>query len=244
MQENEHDAPHSHPWHQLILAQTGSLRTRTENSEYFLPFNRALLIPAGTPHESWAVTRADFLGVYLDPQVLELTIESCEVYEISNLFRELLFHYAEQIQPLEKPNKQEQRLARVLVDLCSQQTPVRFDLALPSSKRVAPIVQALLAEPTNRELADAWAKRVGMSARSLDRLFQSESGQSFNQWRQRLSLYHSLALLEKGHPVKAVALDIGYRSPSAFIHRFKSEFGLTPLQYAASTSEKARTRPS
>ena len=44
-----------------------------------------------------------------------------------------------------------------------------------------------------------------------------------------------------GHrlPILAVALDLGYDSPSAFSAMFKREFGLPPSQYRASAGAPA-----
>ncbi|MGH9889236.1 MAG: helix-turn-helix domain-containing protein [bacterium] len=40
--------------------------------------------------------------------------------------------------------------------------------------------------------------------------------------------------LASGQPVKAVAQDAGYGSPSAFVSAFRSVFGVTPARYFAS----------
>ena len=70
MREGEHDAPHLHPWHQVLLPGSGVLKTRTQHKEYYVPFNRAVLIPANCQHESWAITAAEFIGVYIKPEQL------------------------------------------------------------------------------------------------------------------------------------------------------------------------------
>jgi AraC-like DNA-binding protein len=54
---------------------------------------------------------------------------------------------------------------------------------------------------------------------------------NFNQWRQQLRLVHALRLLAAGAKVTAVALDVGYDSPSAFIAAFRRVLGETPARY-------------
>ena len=70
--------------------------------------------------------------------------------------------------------------------------------------------------------------------RTLERLFQSETGLSFGKWRQQLRLLYALRLLAAGRPVTAVAFDVGYESASAFIAMFKRTLGVTPHRYFAS----------
>ena len=60
------------------------------------------------------------------------------------------------------------------------------------------------------------------------RLFQRETGLSFRNWRQRMRLLSSLALLEAGDSVTDAALGCGYDSTSAYIAAFKQLFGATP----------------
>ncbi len=74
----------------------------------------------------------------------------------------------------------------------------------------------------------AWAERLGLSEKTLMRLFQRETGLSFRGWRQRMRLLSSLSLLEEGDSVTNTALACGYDSTSAFIAAFKSLFGFTP----------------
>jgi AraC-like DNA-binding protein len=54
---------------------------------------------------------------------------------------------------------------------------------------------------------------------------------SFGKWRQRMRILHSLRLLALGEAVTAVAMEVGYQSPSAFISMFKNELGTTPGSY-------------
>jgi methylphosphotriester-DNA--protein-cysteine methyltransferase len=53
-------------------------------------------------------------------------------------------------------------------------------------------------------------------------------GLSFTDWRQRLRVVKALAMLETGHAVESIALDLGYSSASAFIAMFRRMTGTTP----------------
>lgn len=75
------------------------------------------------------------------------------------------------------------------------------------------------------------SKFAGASKRTVERLFRSETGLGFGEWRQQLRLGHALRLLAAGQAVTTVALDVGYDSISAFISAFRMTFGQTPGQY-------------
>jgi len=104
---------------------------------------------------------------------------------------------------------------------------------MPTDPRAFHIAQLLQHNPADDRPLPQIAKRSGASPRTLERLFLSETKMTFGQWRQRLRLLHALRLLANGEPVTAVALEVGYRSTSAFIAMFKSELGTTPARYYA-----------
>jgi AraC-like DNA-binding protein len=70
--------------------------------------------------------------------------------------------------------------------------------------------------------------------RTAQRLFLSETGMAFAQWRQRLRLLVAMERLGAGLNVTQTAFEVGYASVSAFVSAFRCEFGVTPGQYAES----------
>jgi AraC-like DNA-binding protein len=54
---------------------------------------------------------------------------------------------------------------------------------------------------------------------------------AFGQWRRHARFLQALRLLARGMPVKQVATDTGYRSPSAFVAAFSATFNTTPRRY-------------
>ena len=51
------------------------------------------------------------------------------------------------------------------------------------------------ANPEDPGLIKQMAKRVAVSPRALERVFQKETGMTFGRWRQQLQLFHALRLL-------------------------------------------------
>ncbi|HET6629440.1 MAG TPA: helix-turn-helix domain-containing protein, partial [Woeseiaceae bacterium] len=65
----------------------------------------------------------------------------------------------------------------------------------------------------------------------LARLFVSETGLTFAEWRRQVRLLEAIDRLGKGQAVTRVALDLGYESPSAFIAMFRRSLGAPPGKY-------------
>lgn len=74
---------------------------------------------------------------------------------------------------------------------------------------------------------------MGVSTRTLERLFLRHTGMNMKRWRLRARLLRALPLLERGDSVTDVALACGYDSTSAFIASFRQFFGRTPGRFSA-----------
>ncbi|WP_280637384.1 helix-turn-helix domain-containing protein [Nocardioides sp. W7] len=73
----------------------------------------------------------------------------------------------------------------------------------------------------------------GRAIRTLSRLFRSDLGMTFPQWRTQLRLRRALILLAEHTPVTAVAHQCGCASTSAFIDVFRRTFRHTPGAHMA-----------
>ncbi|MBL8114640.1 MAG: helix-turn-helix domain-containing protein, partial [Acidobacteria bacterium] len=58
-----------------------------------------------------------------------------------------------------------------------------------------------------------------------------ETGLTLEAWRLRARLLRAVEHLAGGRAVTAVAIDVGYESPSAFIAAFRRELGETPGRF-------------
>lgn len=107
----------------------------------------------------------------------------------------------------------------------------RLHLPLPSDARLRRIADAITADPSDRATIGEWARRVGMSERTLFRLVPEQTGMTFGRWRQQLHIMFALERLVEGESVQTVSLDLGYESASAFITMFKKALGQPPAKY-------------
>ena len=96
--------------------------------------------------------------------------------------------------------------------------------------RLQRLCAAIQATPDDGRTLAQWGRDVGLTERSLARLFVKETGLSFGDWRLRLRMLLSLGALENGESVTRAALDMGYASTSAFIAAFRRSFGVTPRE--------------
>ena len=72
--------------------------------------------------------------------------------------------------------------------------------------------------------------RVGLSERSIIRLFPLETGLTLHRWRQQARLMRAFALAEQKKAISTIAIELGYNSPSALAKMFRKVFGKSPRE--------------
>jgi AraC-like DNA-binding protein len=151
------------------------------------------------------------------------------------LLRELIVHLGDP--GLAGPARQ--RAEAVLFDLLTPMPTTVLEVPEPRDERLLPIAAALRADPTDDRTLDAWGQLVGASARNLARLFVTETGMTFGQWRTQLKLQAALPLLAGGMAVGRVSGRVGYATPSAFVAAFRRAIGVPPAAYFGWPSSSA-----
>ena len=106
-----------------------------------------------------------------------------------------------------------------------------LSLPMPLDEQAAAVASYLMDDPTSDMAIEQLGKQFGVSPRTLERRFQSETGLSFGLWRQKARMLNSLRSLTPEGSVTAAALDCGYASVSAYIAAFKKTFGCTPSRF-------------
>ena len=89
----------------------------------------------------------------------------------------------------------------------------------------------MLDEPTRWATLDDWARQAGASPRTVARLFRSELGTTFLQWRQQVLLAQALTLAARKLPMASIAAELGYASASAFTAMVKRTLGAPPSRF-------------
>ncbi len=228
---NGHLIPfHQHARSQLLYASSGVMTVTTANGIWVVPPLRAVWIPALVEHQIGCAGNLSMRTLYIKPEVTPNLQRECCVLSIPPVLRELIL-YATTLPHLYKPKSPIERVMNVMLDLVQTLEVAPLDLPIPRDDRLQKIFRGLTENPGDNRTLEKWGKTVGATSRTLARLFRSETGMSFTQWRQQVRILEGLRRLARKEPVTTVALDIGYDSPSAFIAMFRKALGRTPGQY-------------
>jgi len=123
------------------------------------------------------------------------------------------------------------RLRRVLVDELREAREQPLQLPEPRDDRLQAVARMLHERPADNTSLAELGRAAGASARTLSRLFRTELGMTFYEWRTQLRVYHALVLLADGHDTTRVAHACGWANPSGFIAAFTGIIGTTPGRY-------------
>lgn len=218
---------HSHADHQLAWSARGVLTIRSGSSAWVLPPTRAMWIPAGVRHETLSDGIATMRSAYVRPERCPIEWTECTAVAATSLMVEL-FNYlaADELDTFKRT-----RAERVLVDLMVPVPVVSFDVHLPGDERAKRVADGLVDNLSDERTLEEWGLEVGASARTLARLFLTETQLPFGRWRAFLRLRTALEFLAAGESVSNVAEKVGYASTSAFVAAFRRETGITPAAY-------------
>jgi AraC-like DNA-binding protein len=220
-------APHHHAWHQLIYARAGVMTVSTGRGAWVVPPQRAVWMPAETDHQIRCATPVSMRTLYIAPRTAAALPAACCVVHVSPLLRELVLASVE----APGPARRRSRLGALVLCELAEAAIAPLHLPEPGDPRVRRITEALRAAPGDPRPLGAWGRQVGASTRTLSRLFLAETGMTFRQWQRQARLLAALVKLAQREPVTTIALDLGYDSPSAFIHAFRQALGTTPRRY-------------
>ena len=106
-------------------------------------------------------------------------------------------------------------------------------LPMPTSPQLRRIIDLMISAPSVRRTLGFWARDMGASKRTFERLMQRETGMGFARWRQQLSVVLAVKWMAGGATIQQVAADLGYESVPSFVTMFKRAVGTSPGKYMA-----------
>ncbi|GAA0919085.1 helix-turn-helix transcriptional regulator [Nonomuraea longicatena] len=218
---------HEHTHHQLAWTRSGVLSVAVGDAYWVLPPTRALWLPAGVVHRTGATRDAVLCSLYFDPRRCDLDWTRPTAVGVDGLLAQLI-GYLSRDDLADAPRL---RAEAVVLDLLRPLPALPIDVPAPSDARVRAVAEALLADPADPRGLDAHARAVGVSRRTLTRLFVQDTGVSFERWRTHVRLRAALPLLAEGRPVSQAAHAVGYANASAFLAAFRRTVGTTPGRY-------------
>ena len=217
----EHIPLHMHRRGQLLHAVTGVMRVETAQAAWIVPPARALWLPPQLPHSVTMRSHLEMRTVYIDPAACENLPKHPVLVEITGLLRELILALLEEPPDYDEGGRGGNVAKLILTELTRPQER-RLDVPMPRDPRALKVARALLDKSSIDYDLDHWAEQAGASRRTLARIFRSETGLGFAEWRARLRAIDGLARLSEGASVAETANSVGYASASAFsamIHR-------------------------
>lgn len=228
-----------------MYAASGVLAVHTEHGMSVVPANRVVWTPGGFTHYHRAHGDTDIRVVFLPPSLARLVPDHPAVFLASGLVREVLLaltgprNIGDSTPGYSRSARS--RLVRVLVDELREADEQPLQLPEPQDDRLRAIAQILYENPADSSSLAELGKAIGASTRTLSRLFRSELGMTFYEWRTQLRVYRALILLAVGHDTTRTAYACGWANPSSFIAAFTSIIGTTPGRYRTGRQDVART---
>ena len=146
------------------------------------------------------------------------------------LMKELIVEIC-RIGPLMADSTLHKAISEMLRHEIESAPPIPAFIPLPSDEIARKAARLILEETDERRTASELAAEVGCSRRTLERRFCDDSGMSLGRWCQQARLLKSVHLLASNETVAETAFRSGYAGPSAYIHAFRSHFGVTPSSW-------------
>jgi AraC-like DNA-binding protein/quercetin dioxygenase-like cupin family protein len=230
--------PHMHREAQLVYAARGTMQVTTPKGRWLVPPDRAVWVPARLAHAIDVLADIEMRTLYFDVAWLkrerhDAGLGSEFVVRVSPLLHQAILAL------FDTRNSRERTvllLKLAMLELHEAEDSATF-IPLPHEPRCRRAADIVLRAPAAAHDIETLAQKVGTSARTLSRLFASETQLSFKSWCQRARIAAAIERLSMGKNVsiKKLAADLGYASVPAFSHAFRQVTGKTPTEFVDTT---------
>ncbi|MFI5783871.1 AraC family transcriptional regulator [Nocardia sp. NPDC051570] len=215
-----------------MYVSSGIFAVRTDHGTWVADAHRAIWTPAHTWHEHRVYGHADVHLLHFPEQEKLFPDESPTVLAVSPLLRELLIASTEP----ELPPGESARLRAVIRDRLRSAHVTPLALPHPRDPRLAHACRLVVDDLSQPRTITWLACRVSTSERHLGRLFRSEFGTTYPQWRTTTRVFHAMLELTAGATVTQTAHRCGWATTSAFVDTFTRTMGQTPGAYRTGRS--------
>jgi AraC-like DNA-binding protein len=226
---------HMHREAQLVYAAEGTMQVTTPKGRWLVPPDRAVWVPALLEHSIDVLADIEMRTLYFDLAWLALeprskSLDAEFVVHVSRLLHETILALFD---GRNSADRTALLVRLVMLELHRAEDSTTF-IPLPHEPRCRRAADIVLGDPTAVYEIETLARAVGTSARTLSRLFSSETQLSFKSWCQRARIAAAIEKLtmDANVSVKQLAADLGYASVPAFSHAFRQVTGKTPTEFA------------
>ena len=200
---------------------------RTASGYWLLPPSHALWMPAGVVHGIRAKGPVEMRTLYVQPARARHIRDECHVIFVSPLLRELIVR-AMKLPVLYDEGGMEGRVMELILDEIARLPPQPLGLRMPSDARLLRLCEGVLEDLCATRSIATLGAAVGLSERSVMRLFLKQTGLSFRRWLNQARLLRAFELFERGESLTQIALEVGYSGPGAFAKMFRRTLGKSP----------------
>ena len=226
---------HMHREAQLVYAARGTMQVTTPKGRWLVPPDRAVWVPARLEHSIDVLAELQMRTLYFDVAWLaredrSASLDAEFVVRVSPLLHQAILALFD---GRHDPDRIALLIKLAMLELHQAEDSATF-IPLPHEPRCRRAADIVLSDPTGDHEIDGLAREVGTSARTLSRLFSSETQLSFKSWCQRARIASAIEKLsvDANLSVKQLASDLGYASVPAFSHAFRQVTGKTPTEFA------------
>jgi AraC-like DNA-binding protein/quercetin dioxygenase-like cupin family protein len=226
---------HMHREAQLVYAARGTMQVTTPKGRWLVPPDRAVWVPARLEHSIDVLADIEMRTLYFDLAWLAREQRSASlgsefVVRVSPLLHQAILALFDD---RNNPDRTELLVRLAMLELHQAEDSATF-IPLPHEPRCRRAADIVLGDPTGAHEIETLAREVGTSARTLSRLFASETQLSFKSWCQRARIAAAIERLsmDADVSVKQLASDLGYASVPAFSHAFRQVTGKTPTAFS------------
>lgn len=217
---------HSHPTHELLWSERGASSATIGPRVWTITPSIALWIPAGVRHSGWTPAGTWLRAAQFSIRSVPAISAGPVAVECSPLLRLLLNRLTtDDIDPGSRATTE-----TMVLDVLAP-APNELLMTVPQSALLAPIVAAVHTDPADGTQLAEWAKRLGVSARTITRAFHAETGLGFSRWVATARVQYAITLLAEGEDIDGIAYAVGYRSVSAFGTAFRRVTGMSPGRF-------------
>ena len=222
-----HIDEHLHVSDQLMFATHGVMEVSAARNYWLIPPQFAVWLPARTAHRLRMATAVSMRTLYVRRGVVRGLPNTCAVLTVSPLLRELIVEAVGR-GALTMKAPLHTALRRLIVAELRRARALPTLVTLPRDPRALRVANVFVAEPANGAGVAGLCRSLGVTPRTIQRLFLRETGMNFEVWRRQVRLMKGIELLMAGHSVTSVALAVGYQQPNSFITLFRDTLGTTP----------------
>jgi AraC-like DNA-binding protein len=224
---------HFHDVHEIEYACRGMVEVETQAGHYLLPPHQAAWIPAGLHHQTTLHAGAQTLAVLFEPGLVPAAGDRVRIIAVSALLREMMLYSARW--PISRTesgvdaNSFFQALGYVVGEALDDERP----LNLPAS--ADPVVTAATdytRAHLERVTVSDVTRAIGVSERTLRRIFSTHLGMSWRSYLLRARVLRSMAMLaQPDRSILEVSIAVGFDDVGAFARSFARHCGETPSAY-------------